>query len=174
MNLARLRPNDSVVRVAPRGEDHGHDVLIVGGGIAGLATALSLHSEGIDVAVRNQYLRYNHLGSESTCSLTPSENSMRSVYSMNLRALALRARPRLLLGTRSAHLGGITGTCSWIPVATAVTSSRHPPNGASPHGGQATGADRVVPDATSPLSITTTAVPPPILNAETVAVAPSR
>ena len=30
----------------------GHEVLIVGGGIAGLATALSLHAEGIDVAVQ--------------------------------------------------------------------------------------------------------------------------
>ena len=40
----------------------GHDVLIVGGGIAGLATALSLHSEGIDVAVRESVPEIQPLG----------------------------------------------------------------------------------------------------------------
>ena len=40
----------------------GHDVLIVGGGIAGLATALSLHAEGIDVAVRESVPEVQPLG----------------------------------------------------------------------------------------------------------------
>ncbi|MEC7174639.1 MAG: flavin-dependent oxidoreductase [Actinomycetota bacterium] len=40
----------------------GHDVLIVGGGIAGLATALSLHAEGIDVAVRESVPEIQPLG----------------------------------------------------------------------------------------------------------------
>ena len=40
----------------------GHDVLIVGGGIAGLATALSLHAEGIDVAVRESVPAIQPLG----------------------------------------------------------------------------------------------------------------
>ncbi|MAG09336.1 MAG: flavin-dependent oxidoreductase [Actinobacteria bacterium] len=39
-----------------------HDVLIVGGGIAGLATALSLHAEGIDVAVRESVPEIQPLG----------------------------------------------------------------------------------------------------------------
>ena len=39
-----------------------HDVLIVGGGIAGLATALSLHAEGIDVAVRESVPEVQPLG----------------------------------------------------------------------------------------------------------------
>jgi 2-polyprenyl-6-methoxyphenol hydroxylase-like FAD-dependent oxidoreductase len=40
----------------------GHEVLIVGGGIAGLATALSLHAEGIDVAVRESVPEIQPLG----------------------------------------------------------------------------------------------------------------
>ena len=40
----------------------GHDVLIVGGGIAGLATALSLHAVGIDVAVRESVPEIQPLG----------------------------------------------------------------------------------------------------------------
>ena len=40
----------------------GHEVLIVGGGIAGLATALSLHAEGIDVAVRESVPEIRPLG----------------------------------------------------------------------------------------------------------------
>lgn len=40
----------------------GHDVLIVGGGIAGLTTALSLHAEGIDVAVRESVPEIQPLG----------------------------------------------------------------------------------------------------------------
>ena len=40
----------------------GHEVLIVGGGIAGLATALSLHAEGIDVAVRESVPAIQPLG----------------------------------------------------------------------------------------------------------------
>jgi 2-polyprenyl-6-methoxyphenol hydroxylase-like FAD-dependent oxidoreductase len=43
-------------------EDMGHEVLIVGGGIAGLATALSLHAEGIDVAVRESVPEIQPLG----------------------------------------------------------------------------------------------------------------
>ena len=39
-----------------------HEVLIVGGGIAGLATALSLHAEGIDVAVRESVPEIQPLG----------------------------------------------------------------------------------------------------------------
>ncbi len=40
----------------------GHEVLIAGGGIAGLATALSLHDEGIDVAVRESVPEIQPLG----------------------------------------------------------------------------------------------------------------
>jgi 2-polyprenyl-6-methoxyphenol hydroxylase-like FAD-dependent oxidoreductase len=40
----------------------GHEVLIVGGGIAGLATALSLDAEGIDVAVRESVPEIQPLG----------------------------------------------------------------------------------------------------------------
>lgn len=40
----------------------GHEVLIVGGGIAGLATALSLHAEGVDVVVRESVPEVQPLG----------------------------------------------------------------------------------------------------------------
>ena len=40
----------------------GHEVLIAGGGIAGFATALSLHDEGIDVAVRESVPEIQPLG----------------------------------------------------------------------------------------------------------------
>ncbi|MDA0300242.1 MAG: flavin-dependent oxidoreductase [Actinobacteria bacterium] len=40
----------------------GHEVLVVGGGIAGLATALSLHAEGIDVVVRESVPKVEPLG----------------------------------------------------------------------------------------------------------------
>ncbi len=39
-----------------------HEVLIVGGGIAGLATALSLHAEGVDVVVRESVPEVQPLG----------------------------------------------------------------------------------------------------------------
>ena len=40
----------------------GHEVLIVGGGIAGLAAALSLHAEGVDVVVRESVPEVQPLG----------------------------------------------------------------------------------------------------------------
>ena len=85
----------------------GHDVLIVGGGIAGLACA-SLPPRGIDVAVRESVPEVQPL--EVGINLLP--HAVRELDALgvfeNLRALALRARPSHT-SRRSRSSGGITG-----------------------------------------------------------------
>ena len=49
-------------------------VLIIGGGIGGLATALSLQKAGIEATVSRLCLKFDRLASASICCRMPSES----------------------------------------------------------------------------------------------------
>ncbi len=102
-------------------------VLVIGGGIGGLSTALSLHAAGIDVRVyevgrRDQAARCRHQFAAECGARVDRARRRRCVGSDRDRD----RRTRLLQQAWPAHLVRAARTCGWLCLAAIFHRSRRP------------------------------------------------